>query len=198
MIKVAITGNIASGKSCTEEYIRQAGYIVIDSDKINHDILAHDIKTIQLIKQAFKDFDITKKDGSISREKLGQIVFRNKEKKKLLENILYKEISKKIELFFESYKTESIIFVSAAMLFESGFYKDYDKIIFVSAPKEVRLRRLIERNNYSYEYALERINAQEDEDRKLEKSDYIINNTADLVSLKKQTLEILKELSSLS
>lgn len=197
MIKVAITGNIASGKSCAEEYIRQAGYIVIDADKINHDILAYNINVIRSVKQEFKDFDIIEEDGSISRNKLGQIVFRNKEKKKLLEDILYNEISEKIESFLKMYKTESIIFVSAAMLFESGFYKDYDKIIFVSAPKNIRLKRLMKRNNYSLEYAIARINSQENEESKIIKSDYIINNTSDFQYLKKQTLEILQKLSNL-
>lgn len=198
MIKAAITGNIASGKSCVEELIIKAGYKVIDADKINHEILSKDIKTIKEIKAAFFGYDITDENGNISRRKLGSIVFDNPLKKKELEDILYKEISKKINLFIEENRKESVVFVSAAMLFESGFYKDFDKIIFISAPEEIRLNRLIKRNNYTIEYAKKRISAQEDEISKMKKSHFIIENNSDLHSLEIQTINVLKELSTLS
>lgn len=197
MIKIAITGNIASGKSCVEDIIMQAGYKVADADKINHEILAHDFKTVEKIKKLFNGYDITDNNGNISREKLGNIVFNNPAKMKQLEDILYKEINKKINLFYEEHKTEPIIFISAAMLFESGFYKDFDKIIFISASEEIRLKRLIKRNNYTKEYAQKRISAQEDENIKTEKSDFIIENNSDLDSLKIQIMKVLNELSTL-
>ena len=117
MIKVAITGNIASGKSCVEEYLKQLGYKLVDADKINHEILNTDKTTIKKIIQIFDEYDITDENNSISREKLGKIVFDNKEKLKELESILHKEISNKINAFFEENKKEKIVFVSAALLF---------------------------------------------------------------------------------
>lgn len=197
MIKVAVTGNIASGKSCVEEYIKQSGYKVIDADKINHEILSYDENIIRKIKNLFTGYDILSNEGNLSREKIGKIVFSDKEKMKQLENILYKEISKRINRFFEENKSESIVFVSAAMLFESGFYKDYDKIIFVSASSDIRKKRLIERNNYTEEYAQKRISAQECEEEKIKKSDFVIENNTDLCELKNKTLEVLRNLTNL-
>lgn len=197
MIKVAITGNIASGKTCVEKIISDAGYTVLDADKINHNILINNKNIINKIKETFKDFDITIEDGSLSREKIGKIVFENNEKKKQLEKILFKEISKEIDILFKENKDKPIIFVSAAMLFESGFYKDYDKIIFVSADEKIRTERLIKRNNYTMEYAIKRITAQDKEDYKIKLSDYIIYNNSDFNSLKIQTTKVLQELSNL-
>lgn len=194
MIKVAITGNIASGKSCIEEYLKQLGYKLVDADKINHEILNTDKTTIKKIIQIFDEYDITDENNSISREKLGKIVFDNKEKLKELESILHKEISNKINAFFEENKKEKIVFVSAALLFESGFYKDYDKVIFVSAKEEIRLKRLITRNNYTIEYAKKRISSQDAEEQKIKKSDFVIENNSDLQSLKKQVEIILEKL----
>lgn len=197
MIKIAITGNIASGKSCVEELIRNASFKVADADKINHEILLNDTKTINKIKELFKNFDIIDENGNISRTKLGNIVFFSPQMMKALEEILYKEISNRINIFFRENQSEKLVFVSAAMLFESGFYKDYDKIIFVSAKEDIRLKRLVERNDYSVEYAKQRINSQEKEDEKILKSDYVIYNNSDLSTLKKEVSKVLLQLSNL-
>ena len=75
MLKVAITGNIASGKSEVEKMLLNMGFKVADTDKINHFILISDYSAILEIKNAFKDEDILDEGGSISREKLGKVVF---------------------------------------------------------------------------------------------------------------------------
>ena len=73
----------------------------------------------------------------------------------------------------------------------------YDKIIFVSAPSDIRKKRLIERNNYTEEYAQKRISAQECEEEKIKKSDFVIENNTDLCELKNKTLEVLRNLTNL-
>ena len=95
MIKYAITGNIASGKSAVENILIKNGETVIDTDKISHALLEGNKEIIE----AFKDFDILS-DGKISREKLGKIVFSDKSLKKKLENILHPQIIEKINEFF--------------------------------------------------------------------------------------------------
>ena len=80
MLKVAITGNIASGKSQVEKILLDLGYKVADTDKINHSILEADFAAISEIKSVFCDDDILEIDGSISRTKLGKVVFSDKDK----------------------------------------------------------------------------------------------------------------------
>ena len=194
MIKVAITGNIASGKSQVEKILISMGYKIADTDKINHFILASDIKTINKIKEVFKDDDILDEQGKISREKLGKIVFSVGWKKIKLEEILHNEINKKLEEFYIENRDKEIIFVSIPLLFETKQENKFDKIIFVSADEDIRLKRLIERNGYDKNYAKIRIASQQKETEKLKKSDYIIYNNSDLISLQKQVINILNQL----
>ncbi|MBQ8887679.1 MAG: dephospho-CoA kinase [Candidatus Gastranaerophilales bacterium] len=193
MIKVAIVGNIASGKSQVEKILFYLCYKVTDTDKINHDILNFDIETINEIKETFVNDDILE-NNTISREKLGKIVFSNKEKKEKLESILHKKIFERVEDFFNQNQNEKIVFVSIPLLFETNQEKTFDKIIFISADKEIRLKRLIERNNYSKEYALIRINSQMDEEEKIKKSDFVIYNNSDLKDLEQSVKNVLNTL----
>ena len=197
MIKIAITGNIASGKSCIEQILLDMGYKVVDTDKINHAILASDIVAIDMIKKAFQNDDILNDDFSLSREKLGKIVFTDNNKRNVLEKILHPIIKKQTEIFFEKNQNEKFVFVCAPVLFESGMDKDFDKIIFVYAPDNVRLERLVNRNNYSKEYALKRMIVQENQESKIQKSDFVIYNDSDFENLKNQTENIVSILSSL-
>ena len=112
MLKVAITGNIASGKSQVERILLTMGFKVADTDKLNHFILASDYSAIQEIKSAFIEDDILDENGHISREKLGKIVFSSVDKKIKLEEILHKRIFQKVEEFFKENSTRDIVFVA--------------------------------------------------------------------------------------
>lgn len=194
MIKVALTGNIASGKSQVEKILLSLGYKVADTDKINHFILASDLSAIKEIKESFEEDDILDENKNISREKLGQIVFSAGWKKVKLEEILHKKIFDKVNEFFEQNKDEQLVFVSVPLLFETKQEDNFDKIVFISADEDIRLKRLMERNNYSEQYAKIRIASQKKEAEKIKKSDYIIYNNSDFINLRKQVNNVLNQL----
>ena len=189
MIKVAIAGNIACGKSQVEKFLKQ-NFPVIDTDEITHNLL--DLKS-EIIINKFNNFDISD-NGKINRKKLGNLVFDDENKKKILENILHPEIKKEIEKFFIKNKNEKICFVSIPLVFEANMENLFDKIIFIYANDNLRLERLIKRNNLTPKEALKRINSQKPQNEKLSKSDYIINNEEDLESLYEKTKETLKSI----
>lgn len=195
MLKIAITGNIASGKSQVEKILEDLNFNVIDTDKINHHLLFNDETTKQEIKLAFKNYDI-EVNGSLAKEKLGNIVFNNKEEKEKLEKILHKKIFEKIENYYNENSEKELIFVSVPLLFEAKWEERFDKIIFVSADENIRLKRLMKRNNLSETQAKARINSQEKEINKIEKSDFVIYNNSDLTSLKNQTKLIINKLTN--
>lgn len=188
MLRVAIVGNIASGKSTVEKALQTSGYVVLDTDKVCHELLL-----CKEVADAFSSCDVFE-NGIISREKLGKLVFSKPEQKELLESILYPMVKLKIEEFFEKYRDESLAFVAIPLLFEAGMESLFDKIVFVYCDDELRLKRLISRNNYTEEYALTRMNAQHSQDEKVKKADYVIYNNSDIVALDRNVDSVVGEL----
>lgn len=173
MIKVAIVGNIASGKSELEKYLFNSGFVVLDTDVMAHDILVDKPD----VAKAFEEYDVFEY-GLLSREKLGKLVFSNNELKEKLENIVHPLILENIEESFETFADEDFVFVSVPLLFEVGWQELFDKIIFIKADDEVRLERLMKRNGYSREYAQTRLDSQLSQETKIINSDYVIENNS--------------------
>jgi len=189
MIKWAITGNIASGKSTVENILKQHDFQVFDTDKIAHDIL----KNSQEVKDVFIKEDVFT-DGTIDRQKLGKVVFSQPDKLKILENIIHPGVNDRIKELFEQNKDEKHIFISVPLLFESGFDKIFDKIVFVSAPENIRFERLIKRNNLTKEEAIKRIQAQQDETEKIKKSDIVFYNNSTPENLTEQVEKFISSI----
>ena len=190
MLKVAITGNIASGKSTVEKFLREKNYKVLDADFVAHNLLEKENVKTQ-IKDAFKDYDILN-DGTISRQKLAKIVFENEFLRKKLECILHPLIKEEIIYFFSSNSAEKIIFVSVPLLFEAGFDNIFDKTILIYAKDKIRLKRLIARNHLSEEQAKNRIKIQMNQDEKVPLVDYVLYNDGEIVDLPEKIEQILK------
>lgn len=182
MIKAALVGNIASGKSAAEKILNKFGYKVLDTDKVCHNLLDELGEIAEEFLFYFKDFDVFENE-KISREKLGKLVFDNPDLKEKLENILYPHLKIKIKEFFTQNKNEDLVFVAIPLLFEAGMEDLFDKIFFVYCKDEIRLERLIKRNGYSKEYAKVRMNSQMSQEVKIVKSDYIIYNESTLDDL---------------
>ena len=171
MIKYAIVGNIASGKSTFEKVLEKHGFVVLDTDLMTHDILMDN----PVVAKAFSDYDVFE-FGRLSKDKLGKLVFSDNEMKIKLESIVHPLIKEEIETAFKVYSKEKAVFISVPLLFEVGWAGLFDKVIFIKSDENVRLQRLIERNGYTEEYAQKRIQSQGCQQDKCNKSDYVIEN----------------------
>ena len=190
MIKFALCGNIASGKSTVQKLLENQGYRVLDTDKVAHELLT--VNNSELFLE-FKEFDVFE-NGEFSREKLGKLVFTNKEIKQKLENILHPQIREKIKEFFEQNQNEKYLFVGIPLLFEANMTDLFDKIIFIYADDDIRLKRLLLRNGYSVDYAKARLNSQMRQEEKTQKSDYVINNNGSIEELYKNLFKLLEQI----
>lgn len=190
MLKVAITGNIASGKSFVEAVVSSFGYDVYDTDMIAHKILALSGE----VREAFKDYDILNHKGEISRGKLGKLVFCKKELKTILESIIHPQIVDEINKLFKYTKEEEIIFISVPLLFEAKLDKMFDKVIFVQADDEVRLQRLMVRNSLTEEEAKLRMDSQLSQEEKIKRCDFVVHNNSTMGEFEEQIKDVIKKL----
>lgn len=190
MLKVAITGNIASGKSEIEKFLISMGFNVLDTDIVAHDLL----KKENIKNQIICFFPNVLENDEISRQKLGQIVFADENSRKILENILHPLIKDEIGRFFcqQEKQGKKIAFVSVPLLFEAKFEGEFDKIILIYTDDNIRIKRLMERNHLPLEYAQNRLKIQISQDKKVSLVDYVIYNNSSLKDLRIELEKILK------
>jgi dephospho-CoA kinase len=174
---IGLTGGIGSGKTLVANYIKSLGIPVYIADDEARKLMENDL-VIQAIVNEFGT-DILD-DNHLNRKKLAQLVFNNPDKLQKLNAIVHPLVKKHFDLWVHEHHYFPFVVKEAAILFESGGYKDCDSIITVVAPLETRMERIMERDKTDRESILKRMaNQWADEDR-IAKSDYVIyNNTVE-------------------
>ncbi len=184
MLKIAITGNIASGKSQVENILSKT-YPVYDTDKMAHEILDK--------LDGFYSYDVLT-NGKIDRKKLGELVFINHEARKQLEAFVHPMVKERILKLFDEHKDDKAVFISVPLLFEAGFDSLFDIILLVTTDENVRIKRLMARNGMTRDEALRRIRAQMHENKKIPKADFLISNNSTLENLNARVEDFCKQL----
>ena len=189
---IGLTGGIGSGKTMVAKYIKSFGIPVYIADDEARELM-NKSEVIQAISSAFGNEVAIK--GIINRDELAKIVFNNPQKLQKLNSIVHPEVKKHFESWVEKHKQYPFVVKEAAILFESGSYKDCDEIIAVTAPLETRLQRVMERDQTDRESVLKRIQNQWTDEQRIEKSNYVIHNLS-VDATKEQINEILKLLKN--
>ena len=188
---IGVTGGIGSGKTTVINYIKSKGLAVYIADDAGKRVMEK-WEVIEKVKNIF-DTNVILPNGLLDRKRIGEIVFQNKLLLEKLNNIVHPEIKLDFENFIEDHKKEKLIFKEAAILFESGSYKDCDATILITAPEDVRVNRVVQRDSISKEIVLNRMKNQMPEDEKRKLSTYIVDNV-DLENTYKCVDDILHEL----
>lgn len=175
-IIIGITGESGSGKSTVCEELEKKGFITVDADKIARIITEKGSPVLTKLAENFGK-DIINDDGTLNRRLLASRSFKDNESKKLLDSVTHPEITsickKQAE---EAAKIGKCVIIDAPLLFTSGLYTICHKTVKVTAPEEIRLERLLKRDNITKEEILLRFSKQTDEAEKAKAADIIINN----------------------
>ena len=183
---IAITGGIGCGKSIVSQILKEFGFQVYDCD-CNAKYLMDNSPTIKdCLKSTFGNDIII--DGTINRVKLANIVFNNKEKLVKLNNIVHSSVKEDLISWKLENSHKKLLFVETAILYQSGLDMVVDEVWEVNAPLEIRIERVMKRNNISRQNVLSRIESQKYEI--LTQADYIITND-DKVAILPQLVTIL-------
>lgn len=183
---IAITGGIGCGKSIVSQILKEFGFQVYDCD-CNAKYLMDNSPIIKdCLKSTFGNDIII--DGTINRVKLASIVFNNKEKLVKLNNIVHSSVKEDLISWKLENSQKKLLFIETAILYQSGLDSIVDEVWEVNAPLEIRIERVMKRNNISRQDVLSRIESQKYEI--LAQADYIITND-DKVAILPQLVTIL-------
>ena len=183
---IAITGGIGCGKSIVSQILKEFGFQVYNCD-CNAKYLMDNSPTIKdCLKSTFGNDIII--DGTINRVKLANIVFNNKEKLVKLNNIVHSSVKEDLISWKLENSHNKLLFIETAILYQSGLDSIVDEVWEVNAPLEIRIERVMKRNNISRQDVLSRIESQKYEI--LAQADYIITND-DKVAILPQLVTIL-------
>ena len=192
MKKIGITGGIGSGKTYVASVFQSFGIPIFNADIQAKKIMTSSRKLIKLVKEEFGN-DIYK-DSDLNKEKLSSIVFSNSDKLQKLNSLVHPIVKEEFNNWCKK-QTSSYVIKEAAILFESNSHIGLDAVICVSAPLDLRMKRLLNRDDYSEKEIKKRIENQISQEEKEKLSDYIIINDEKELLLPK-IIKIHKELLS--
>jgi dephospho-CoA kinase len=193
VIKVALTGGIASGKSTVLKMFKELGAKVLDCDRIAKALTRRGNRGYKRIVQEFGP-EILDEKGRINRKKLAQIVFFDEEKRKKLNSLIHPLVYERLEKRMKRMR-EDVVIVDVPLLVESGGEKMFDKIIVVYSEPFVQLNRLIMRG-LSEEEALARMKSQASWKERLRVADFVVRGDVDIKETKKEVEKIWENIKN--
>ena len=191
---IGLTGGTGSGKSVVSRGLAEAGAVIVDADKIAHEIILKDEPAYHEIIEYYGT-GILDTEGNIIRKKLGEIVFNDKEKLAFLNQCTHKYITAEVKSQIAATKeagAAKAIIIDAPLLLEAGLETVCDLVWVVYADPEVRAQRVMARDGITYELAKARIANQKSWEEYKSAADAVIDNSKDISHLESQLTELLK------
>ena len=193
MIKIGVTGNIGSGKTTFTDLFKKNAFIFNADKEAKKHLKNHSVLQKKLVNVFGKSI-LT--GINLDFKKLASISFESEKNQKILNGIIWPEVSILITNALEDAGKENFKYfiVDAALLFEANFQHFFDYIILVTAEKEIRLKRAVDRKNIDLSQIKKRMALQLSDEQKISNSNFVINNNSGIKNLKKQFNKIFKKL----
>jgi dephospho-CoA kinase len=182
-LTVGLTGGIGAGKSAVLERFRELGAVVVDSDDVARQVVEPGTEGFSAVVARF-GLDIVGADGSLDRPRLGSIVFADAVARADLEAIVHPLVRAEVRRRVSAVSSDSVIVNAVPLLVETGIAGEYDRVVVVEAPVELRLRRLAESRGMGREEALARMAAQASDEQRRAVAWRVIVNEGSLDDLR--------------
>ena len=199
VLKVALTGGIASGKSLVSDLLEIHGCKIIDLDVISHEVVLPGTEGLQELIDTFGK-SILLSDGSLDRKNLRDVLYKKGRNRALIEQMLHPKILHKMKTMMDDCK-EGVIIVVIPLLVEKELWGSFDRAVLVDCESETQIKRLIERENIDSEKAKTMMMAQASREQRLKLNEHlptdIIENNSRLSDLKDKVHLLNQKLFSL-
>ncbi|MEM1323566.1 MAG: dephospho-CoA kinase [Bacteroidota bacterium] len=196
MLKIGITGGIGSGKTTVCQFFELFGIPVYYADPRAKALMTEDAALVEQVKTIFGEAAYLP-DGSLNRKHIAGIAFQDKSRLALLNAAVHPAVARDGERWNAEQSDAPYTLKEAALLFESGSYEQLDKIITIFAPRELRLQRVLQRDQSDRADVEARMDQQMPEEEKLRLADYVIHNDGQKLLLP-QVVAVHRQLLALS
>jgi dephospho-CoA kinase len=194
--RIALTGGIATGKSYVAGKIKESGVPMVDADVLSREVVAPGTPGLAAVRRRFGP-DAVRRDGTMDRVRIAQIVFKDKRARLDLEAIIHPAVQKAIDEFFATLpKRTPFAVADIPLLFETGRENQFNAVVVVACPRDLQLKRLMERNKLSKEDAERRLNSQLPIDQKVKKATHVIRTEGTFADTDAQVADLIKKLSA--
>lgn len=169
-----MTGGIATGKTYVADRLRAAGVPIVDADVLAREVVALGTPALAAVRQRFGP-DVIRRDGTMDRIRVGQIIFKDKRARQDLEAIIHPAVQKAVDKYFATLPKKTPFAVAdIPLLYETGRENQFSDVIVVACPRAMQLERVMERNKLTKEDAERRLAAQWPIEKKVEKATFVI------------------------
>jgi dephospho-CoA kinase len=193
-MRVGLTGGIGSGKSTVSAILAELGAVVIDADRLAREVVAKGTPGLERVVEAFGP-EVLTPDGDMDRAKVGEIVFSDEAKRKVLEGIVHPLVFERYAELEASAPTDGLVIHDIPLLAESGRADTFDAVLVVDVPAEVQVERLARDRDMSREDAEARIATQATREQRRAIATYVIDNTGTREDLRQRVTEVFEQLS---
>lgn len=192
---IGLTGGIATGKSTVAKILESKGIPVVDADALAHQAMEKNTDGFKEVVSKFGT-DFVDGSGEIDRAKLGELIFADSQKRKMLENIIHPRVATEMQRQMGILKEKGHKFAvyMVPLLFEKQLEGNFEVVLFVDTPREIQIERFKKRSGFTRKECLQRINTQMSREEKLSKTPIIIDNSKDILNTEKNVESVVKDI----